>query len=177
MDQQHIEQAEIVTRLVKDLHNWEDNPRTVKKEDFERLKKQITRLGTIYKPLIINQQNFVLGGNMRLRAFKELGIEEVKCCLVKTDNRAQMMELALSDNDQIGITDEEAVAAFHAINPIDTELFAISSQPMKLVSTSINELFPDPTKKESNKEQSTCRHCPVHCSEDDDRENIGSDSE
>lgn len=138
-----IDEAEIVRRKVSELQNWDKNPRTVDEKSYERLKQQILRLGLIYKPLLINQQDIVLGGNMRLRAFKDLGIEEVFCARVLTDNEAQMMELALSDNDQIGITDEEAVAAFNAIHPIKTELYAINSAPMKLVSSVVQSLSPE----------------------------------
>lgn len=100
---------------------------------------------------------------MRLRAFKELGIEEVMCSRVLTDNEAQMMELALSDNDQIGVTDEEAVAAFNAVHPIQSELYAINSSPMKLVSSAIQKLSPEGGQE--NQEQK-CKHCPLHCGED-----------
>ena len=85
---------EIVTRKLSELRGWELNPRTVDKESFERLKEQIKRLG-VYKPLLINQQNIVLGGNMRLKVFQELKLEEIICSRVLTDNEAQMMEYAL----------------------------------------------------------------------------------
>jgi DNA modification methylase len=143
-----IELSEPVKRNISELTNWDKNPRTVTKDSYARLIEQIKRLGIIYKPLLINQQDIVLGGNMRLRAFKELGIEEVWCTRVLTDNEAQMMELALSDNDQIGVTDEEAVAAFNALHPIKSELFAINSAPMKLVSSVIKSLSPEPEAEE-----------------------------
>ena len=133
---------EIVTRKLSELRGWELNPRTVDKESFERLKEQIKRLG-VYKPLLINQQNIVLGGNMRLKVFQELKLEEIICSRVLTDNEAQMMEYALSDNDQIGVTDEEAVAEFASLHPIKSVLFAINSAPMKLVSSVIDELSPE----------------------------------
>ena len=34
---------------INKLHEWKDNPRSIKKKDFERLKKQTTKLGQ-YKP-------------------------------------------------------------------------------------------------------------------------------
>ena len=57
------------------LQNWDKNPRSIKTQDFVRLKKQIEKLGQ-YKPLIITNDGVVLGGNMRLRAYKELGIND-----------------------------------------------------------------------------------------------------
>lgn len=154
-----ITQPEIVTRNIDELQEWDDNPRTVSKDSFERLKKQIEILG-VYKPILINQQNIVLGGNMRLRAFKELGIKEVTCARVLTDNPAQMMEYALSDNDQIGVTDEEKVAEYSTIHDVRTEVYAINSAPMKLVSEVVAKLSPDGQEPAGSKPRMvTCPEC------------------
>lgn len=83
------------------LKEWEENPRDVKAKDLERLKKQITELGQ-YKALLVNQDNIVLGGNMRLRAMKELGIKEVWVSRVRTKDKEEMVKYALSDNDRVG---------------------------------------------------------------------------
>jgi hypothetical protein len=132
-----------VDKNIKDLISWEDNPRTIDEKSFKRLIEQIQYLG-IYKPLLINQDNIVLGGNMRYQALKKIGITEVSCSLVHTDNKAQMMDYALSDNDQIGVTDETKLAEFVTLNPtMRSELFAINSSPMKLVTTMMNEISPE----------------------------------
>lgn len=153
-----IEQAKIEKRKVADLVSWEDNPRTVDKVHYKRLIEQIKYLG-IYKPLLVNQNNIVLGGNMRLEAFKELGVEEVDCSIVLTDNPAQMMDYALSDNDQIGVTDTEKVAEYAQTHPIKSDILAINSTPMKLVSTAIKSLGPE----SGGGEPDSCRNCPIHC--------------
>lgn len=134
--------AKFEMRQVADLKNWEQNPRTILKKEFERLKAQIQQLG-VYKTLLVNQDNIVLGGNMRLRAFQELGLKEVMCGVVQTENEAQMLEYALSDNDQAGVTDEQAVAQLAMLHPINSELYAIHSRPAKLLQTALQELSPD----------------------------------
>jgi DNA modification methylase len=132
-----------VDRKVSELTLWVDNPRIIKEVDFNRLIEQIKLLG-VYKPLLINQDNIILGGNMRFQALSKLGIAEVSCSLVRTDNKAQMMDYALSDNDQIGITDEQKLAEYVALNPsVHSKLFAINSSPMKLLSSVLDELSPD----------------------------------
>jgi hypothetical protein len=68
-----IEQSRYEVKQVADLINWDENPRIITKAEHERLKRQIKNLG-LYKALLINQQNIVLGGNQRLRALKELGV-------------------------------------------------------------------------------------------------------
>jgi len=91
---------------------WEKNPRGIKTQDYERLKRQILKLG-IYKPLVCCRENgkyVVLGGNMRIRALKELGVKEVEISIVKPKNEAQKIEYALSDNDRAGYYEEEKLA-------------------------------------------------------------------
>lgn len=112
-------------RKIAELTNWDKNPRAVKKNDFERLKKQIQRLGQ-YKPLLINQSGVVLGGNMRLRAYRELGIDDVWVSVVDAGTEQKMVEYALSDNDRIGYYQEESLAELIAANPgIDLEDFRV----------------------------------------------------
>lgn len=152
--------AKYEMRKVADLRNWDDNPRTITDKDFERLQEHIRRLG-FYKPLLINQQNIVLGGNMRLRALTDLGIEEVMCAIVLTDNTAQMLEYALSDNDQMGTTNTEKVAELATLNPIKTELYAVQTEKIKPLETVLKAVSPTDGNGEIK-----CRQCPLHCGMD-----------
>lgn len=136
-----IKQAKIEQRKIAQLTNWEDNPRTITKEDFERLKKQIIKLG-MYKPLLINADNIVLGGNMRLRALTELGAKEVAVTVVDAQDPATMLEYALSDNDQAGITDDLKLAELVHLSPIDTTLYKVQSNILRPLETIVNP--PDP---------------------------------
>lgn len=91
---------------------WDKNPRGIRQKDFDRLKKQILKLG-VYKPLIAYKENggyIVLGGNMRVRALKELGIKEVDISVVAPTSEAQKIEFALSDNDRAGFYEEDKLA-------------------------------------------------------------------
>ena len=45
----------------------------VSRADFERLKNSIKEHGGLLMPIILNQDNVVLGGHHRMRACKELG--------------------------------------------------------------------------------------------------------
>lgn len=96
-------------RRLSTLTLWEDNPRSITAENFKRLKKHIKKFGQ-YKPVLVNQNNIVLGGNMRLRAMKDLKIEDVWVSEVHTDTRAEMLEYAMSDNETFGDWDEQALA-------------------------------------------------------------------
>ena len=64
---------------IKDIKSNPNNPRVIKDEKFEKLKKSINEFPKMMelRPMVINQDNIVLGGNMRLKALKELGYKEV----------------------------------------------------------------------------------------------------
>src|SRR5690606_887797 len=96
-------------RKISQLHLWEKNPRGIMTKDFDRLKRQIQKLGQ-YKPLLITEDGTVLGGNMRLRAYKDLGIEEIWVSVVKAETEAEKLEYALSDNDRAGYWEEDKLA-------------------------------------------------------------------
>ena len=156
-----LEQPKYEIRKLADLTNWVDNPRTITDKEFDRLKEQIKLLGQ-YKPLIVNQNNIVLGGNMRLRAMKELGVEEAMCAIVLTDNEAQMLEFALSDNDQAGTTDEEKVAELVTLHPLKTpDLFSVAVAAPKPISVVLKGVSPDD--EDQSQQGGKCRQCPEHC--------------
>lgn len=97
------------TKNIDELHNWEKNPRSISEKGFERLKKQIQTLG-MYKPLLVTEDGTVLGGNMRLRAYRELGIKDVWVSVVDAPTEEKKLEYALSDNDRAGFYDDDLLA-------------------------------------------------------------------
>src|SRR3990167_5265115 len=103
------------------LHNWQDNPRAIKKEDYERLKTQIKDLGQ-YKPLLVEPDGNVLGGNMRLRAYQDLGIQDIWVSVVEPKNDAERLKYALSDNDRAGYYVEDELAELIAKYQDDIDL-------------------------------------------------------
>lgn len=85
----------------RDLRGWDKNPRAITKEGYERLKRQIKKKG-IFKPLLVDQDGTVIGGNMRLKALTEMGVEEVWVSQVECKDDDERLEYALSDNDRAG---------------------------------------------------------------------------
>lgn len=64
---------------LSDIKMNPSNPRVIKDERFEKLKKSISEFPAMLalRPLVINSDNVVLGGNMRLKALKELGYKDI----------------------------------------------------------------------------------------------------
>lgn len=62
-----------------------NNPRVIKDEKFEKLLKSIMEFPKMMelRPIIVDENNIVLGGNMRLKALRQLGYKEIPESWVK----------------------------------------------------------------------------------------------
>lgn len=108
-EQKHTLPSASSTRHISTLREWDKNPRSITKDGFERLKKQIQKLGQ-YKPLLITEDGTVIGGNMRLKAYHELGVEDLWVSVVNPKDENEKLEYALSDNDRAGFYDDDLLA-------------------------------------------------------------------
>lgn len=127
---------------------WPKNPRGVKESDFARLKKQITDLGP-YKPLVCYEEDgqyVVLGGNMRIRALKELGFKEVEISIVAPKSEAEKIAISLSDNDRVGYYEEQALAelVYPEVANLDLKEFKVDlTEPWMDLQRVINGVGPE----------------------------------
>ena len=94
---------------ITELKPWDENPRGITKDAMDRLRKSVRERGQ-YKPLLVNEDYVVLGGNMRLEAYKLEGITEVWVSVVSAKDRKTMVEYALSDNDRAGYYEDDKLA-------------------------------------------------------------------
>jgi hypothetical protein len=64
---------------ITDIKPNPNNPRVIKDDKFKKLVKSIEEFPKMMKlrPMIVNGDMVVLGGNMRLKALKELGYKEI----------------------------------------------------------------------------------------------------
>lgn len=64
---------------LSDIKMNPSNPRVIKDERFDKLKNSISEFPAMLalRPLVVNSDNVVLGGNMRLKALKELGYKDI----------------------------------------------------------------------------------------------------
>lgn len=122
----------IEKRNLSDLTEWDKNPRSINGDAFERLKQQIVKLG-VYKPLIVDQNNVIIGGNMRYKALIALNVKEVSVIVHHCKDDTERVEIALSDNDRAGYYNETEVAELVANNNIDGELYSIDMTESKTI--------------------------------------------
>ncbi|MBI1833362.1 MAG: DNA modification methylase [Candidatus Andersenbacteria bacterium] len=110
---------------INQLKNWDKNPRGITKDGYARLKKQIETLGE-YKPLLVTPDGMVLGGNMRLKVYRDLNKSEAWVSVIHPKNEKEMLEYALSDNDRAGFYEEEKLAELALSVPeLDLSSFSV----------------------------------------------------
>jgi hypothetical protein len=72
------------------------------------------------RPIVVNEDKVVLGGNMRLRACQEAGLEEVPIIVAKDLNEAKQKEFVVKDNLNYGEWDWDMLANEFDLMELDT---------------------------------------------------------
>ena len=89
---------------IQEVKNNEDNPRFIKDNKFKKLVKSIKEFPEMLKlrPIVVNKDMVVLGGNMRLKACKEAGLKEVWVLKADDLTEKQQREFIVKDNVGFG---------------------------------------------------------------------------
>jgi len=88
-----------------------NHPRLIKDDKFKKLVQSIKDFPEMLniRPIVVNQDMIILGGNMRYKACKEAGLKEIP--IIKTDlNEEQQREFLIKDNTSGGEWDWEVLA-------------------------------------------------------------------
>lgn len=90
----------------------ENNPRFIKDYKFKKLVKSIQDFPEMLKlrPIVVNKDMVVLGGNMRLKACKEAGLKEVYILKADELTERQQREFIVKDNVGFGEWDWDILA-------------------------------------------------------------------
>jgi len=97
---------------ISEVKNNPNNPRLIKDDKFKKLVSSIKEFPEMLeiRPIVVDNDNIVLGGNMRLRACKEAGLKEVH--IIKADQltEKQQREFIIKDNVGFGEWDWDDLA-------------------------------------------------------------------
>ena len=90
----------------------ENNPRFIKDHKFKKLVTSIKEFPEMLmlRPIVVNNEMVVLGGNMRLKACKEAGLKEVWILKAEELTEAQQREFIVKDNVGFGEWDWDLLA-------------------------------------------------------------------
>jgi ParB-like chromosome segregation protein Spo0J len=97
---------------LSDIKPNPDNPRIIKDDKFAKLVKSIKEFPEMLKirPLVVNADMIVLGGNMRLKACQAAGLSEVPVILANDLTPEQEREFIIKDNVGFGEWEWETLA-------------------------------------------------------------------
>ena len=89
---------------IQEVKPNENNPRFIKDYKFKKLVKSIKEFPQMLKlrPIVVNSDMVVLGGNMRLKACKEAGLKEVYILKADDLTEKQQREFIVKDNVGFG---------------------------------------------------------------------------
>ncbi len=89
---------------IESIFENDSNPRYINKKQFEKLVKSIRSFPQMLekRPIIIDEHNVILGGNMRLKACKEAGLKKVWVDQVTDWTEKQKREFIIKDNVGFG---------------------------------------------------------------------------
>ncbi len=154
-----MENKQKLFRNITELKEWDRNPRSIKEADFQKLKNQIVLLGQ-YKPLLTMKDGTVLGGNMRIRAYRELEFTDVWVseidfiekgglwyALVNGAEQKKpftrilqgMTEYALSDNDRAGFYNQDELANLMSEADVDLDAYHVEIYEPQTVADLLEE--------------------------------------
>ena len=88
------------------------NPRTIKEAKFKKLVQSIKEFPKMLKlrPIVVNKEMGILGGNMRYKACQEIGLKEIY--IIKADKLTdkEMEQFVIKDNVGFGLWDWDILA-------------------------------------------------------------------
>ena len=102
-------------RKLSELHELPGNPRTIKKDQFEKLKKSIKDNADYFeaRPIILSNRTgkmVIIAGNQRYKAAKAIGMNEVPTILLEGLSEEREREIVIRDNVENGDWDMDALA-------------------------------------------------------------------
>jgi len=94
--------AEVVN--INKVRTNPNNPRIIKDDKFQKLVKSIQEFPQMLeiRPIVVNDEMIVLGGNMRLKACQEAGIKEIPIIKASNLTEEQQKEFIIKDNVGFG---------------------------------------------------------------------------
>ena len=98
--------------LLKDILPNPDNPRVIKDYKFKKLVDSIKEFPEMLekRPVVVDENNMILGGNMRYKAALEAGLKEISIIVADDWTQKQKKEFLIKDNVNYGDWDWDILA-------------------------------------------------------------------
>ena len=85
---------------INQIHRNPNNPRLIRDDKFKKLVKSIIEFPEMLKlrPIVVDEKNVILGGNMRYKACQQIGLKEVYIIKAKNLTEKKRKQFVIKDN-------------------------------------------------------------------------------
>ena len=138
--------VKIETIKVSEIVPNENNPRIIKEDKFERLVESIKTFPEMLhvRPLVIDENNVVLGGNMRLKACIEAGLKDLPVIRCTNWSEERKSEFIIKDNVGFGEWDWNILANEWDVHPlVDWGLDVWETEPEEVEGLTDEDAVPE----------------------------------
>ena len=137
--------------LITQIKPNPNNPRIIKDHKFKQLVQSIQAFPQMLelRPIVIDENNMVLGGNMRLKACIEAGLTDVPVIHANNLSEEQKKEFIVKDNISFGENNWEILANEWELQQLDDWGLDIPA------------FVTDQEPKDNTKGSKTCPNCGV----------------
>jgi ParB-like chromosome segregation protein Spo0J len=139
--------------LITQIKPNPENPRIIKDHKFKQLVESIKSFPQMLelRPIVIDENNVVLGGNMRLKACIEAGLTDVPVKIAHGLTQEQKKEFIIKDNVSFGEHDWDLLANEWDIQSLD-------DWGLDIPAFANNDMI---DKEANGKKSKTCPNCGV----------------
>lgn len=146
--------AQVIYRPIAGLKELPGNPRTIKKDQFEKLKQSIKDNADYFeaRPIILSDRTgelVILAGNQRYKAAKAIGLKEVPTVLLENLTEEREREIIIRDNVENGEWNIDMLA--NEWNPDDLISWGVELPDIQTTTEIIEDEAPEVNEQEPAK--------------------------
>jgi len=116
-----IKQMQTKSVKISEIKPNPNNPRLIKDDKFAKLVKSVKEFPEMLdiRPIVVNSDMIILGGNMRYKACKEAGLKEIPVIIAEGLTEQQQKEFLIKDNVAGGEWDWDMLANEWEVEQLD----------------------------------------------------------
>ena len=149
---------EIIMKRIDEVIPYENNPR-INDNAVQYVAESIKQFG-FKVPIVIDENNVIVCGHTRIKAAKELGIEEVPCIIADDLTEDQIKAFRLADNKVGELAKWDMDALLEEMEGIEMDMADFGF--IELADLDVDGFFEDAEPKEKEPEEEKEIQCP-HC--------------
>lgn len=157
-----MEKLKIVYRKINDLTPYDNNPR-LNDAAVDAVAKSIEEFG-FKVPIVIDKDGVIVAGHTRLKAAKQLHIDEVPCIIADDLSDEELKAFRLADNKVSELAEWDFDKLDAELKNIDFDMSYFGFDDINEEDVNLDDFFTEAEereriKKEEAEEEITCPYC------------------